>query len=379
MGFQLNNIPTVKQGKKEKDISKHTSFLQKEIIFFGSAFSNKIKEGFYSELSVLLKAGITLKDGLELIEDTLKKKTHKEKLKNISNTIISGTSLSEAIKRHKEFTDYEYYSLKIGEETGTLAQVTEQLGAFYARKSEQRRNLISALTYPAIILSTAVLVVVFMLQFVVPMFQDIFEQQKVELPTITKFIISTSELMKRYGWMFIMLIIGLFATKSIFKKKPWFNKAKDRFILKLPFIGDFVKTVYLSQFTQAVTLLTASKVPVVNSIQMVKQMINFYPLQSALEAVEQNILRGQSLSLSLSQHKLFDAKMIAMVKVAEETNQNEFIFERLNSQYNIQVQQKSKLLSTLMEPIIIMIVGLLVGVILIAMYLPMFKLSSVLG
>lgn len=108
-------------------------------------------------------------------------------------------------------------------------------------------------------------------------------------------------------------------------------------------------------------------------------MINFYPLQKALETVELDLLKGKSLSESLKSHSLFDDKMVAMVKVAEETNQNEFIFERLNSQYTIQVQQKSKLLSTLMEPLIILIVGVLVGVILIAMYLPMFKLSNVLG
>lgn len=377
MGFQLDNIPTAK--KNQEETSNKTSFLQKEITLFGNSFSNKIKEDFYTELSVLLKAGITLKDALELIQNALKKKTHQDKLSIISNAIISGLSLSEAIKQQKEFTDYEYYSIKIGEETGTLTQVTEQLSAFYARKNEQRRDLISALTYPIIILSTAVLVVVFMLQYVVPMFQDIFEQQKVELPAITKFIIYVSEFMKSYGWLLLILFFTLVFLRAFFNKKLWFKKLKDRFILKLPFIGDFVKTVYLSQFTQAVTLLTASKVPVVNSIQLVKQMIDFYPLQEALEAVEQNILKGKSLSESLSEHKLFDDKMIAMVKVAEETNQNEFIFQRLNTQYNTQVQQHSKLLSTIMEPIIIMIVGVLVGVILIAMYLPMFKLSSVLG
>ena len=171
----------------------------------------------------------------------------------------------------------------------------------------------------------------------------------------------------------------LIGSRAFFNKKLWYKKIKDKFVLRLPFIGEFVKTVYLSQFTQAVSLLTASKVSVVNSIQLVKQMINFYPLQNALESVEQDILKGKSLSNSLEPHKLFDNKMVALVKVAEETNQNEFIFQRLNAQYNSQVQQKSKLLSTLLEPFIIMIVGLLVGVILIAMYLPMFRLSSVLG
>jgi len=379
MAFQLDNIKTNNNVKLSEEAKGYSSILQKEITLFNNPFSNKVKEDFYTELSVLLKAGITLKQALDLIQNSQKKKTNKDVLGVISNDIVSGQSLSLAIKNQKRFTDYEYYSLKIGEETGTLAQVSEQLGGFFTRKNEQRRNLISALTYPIIILTTAVLVVIFMLQFVVPMFQDIFKQQNVELPGITKFIIGSSDFLKHYGWLLVLLVLVLFFSKALFNKKNWYQKAKDNLVLKIPFIGNFVKTVYLSQFTQAVSLLTASKVPVVNSIQLVKQMINFFPLQDALEKVEQNILKGKSLSESLSQHKLFDEKMIALVKVAEETNQNEFIFERLNSQYNSQVQQQSKLFSTLMEPIIIMIVGLIVGIILIAMYLPMFKLSSVLG
>jgi len=377
MAFKLDNIPQQKTAPKSDKNS--VSFLQKEITLFGSPFSNKVKEDFYTELSVLLKAGVNLKDALELIQNSQKKKQNKDTLNFISEDLISGQSLSNAIQVQKPFTDYEYYSLRIGEETGTLGQVTEQLGDFYARKNEQRRNLINALTYPIIILTTAVLVVAFMLQFVVPMFEDIFRQQNVELPAITKFIIKLSGLMKDYGWIVLTIIAVLLFSKRLFNKKQGYKRFKDNLILKLPFIGSFVKTVYLSQFTQAVSLLTASKVPVVNSIQLVKQMIDFYPLQSALEQVEQDILKGKSLSQSLSEHHFFDDKMIALVKVSEETNQTEYIFDRLNKQYNTQVQQQSKMLSTLMEPFIILFVGILVGVILIAMYLPMFKLSSVIG
>lgn len=377
MAFNLDNIPVPE--KIESSKGNDTSFLKREITLFHSTFSNKIKEDFYAEMSVLLKAGVTLKDALDLLKNSQKKKKNKDVMQAISDGIISGESLSDAIRAHKQFTDYEYHSLKIGEETGTLAQVSEQLGSFYARKNEQKRQLISALTYPVIILSTAILVVVFMLNYVVPMFEDIFRQQNVELPGITKFIISLSELLKSYGWLILILFIAMPISRTILKKKKWFKHISDKLILKIPVIGNFVKTVYLSQFTQAVALLTTSKVPVVNSIQLVKQMINFYPLQKALESVEQEILRGKSLSESLSKHNIFDDKMIALVKVAEETNQNEFIFERLNLQYNNQVQQQSKMLSTIMEPMIILVVGVLVGVILIAMYLPMFKLSSVLG
>ena len=377
MAFQLDKIQ--KQDKVSIEKREHVSILKKEITLFSNTFSNKIKEDFYTELGVLLNAGISLKDGLELIEASQKKRQNQNVLQSITKGIISGQSLSEALGLHKHFTTYEHHSLKIGEETGTLAQVAEQLGQFFARKNEQRRNLISALTYPIIILSTAVLVVAFMLSYVVPMFQDIFKQQGVELPTITKAIIKMSEFMKSYGLLLFFGLILAFILQSLLNKRKRFKRMKDWFVSKLPFIGNFVKIVYLSQFTQAVSLLTASKVPVINSIQLVKQMINFYPLQDALKVVEQHILEGESLSKSLNQHKLFDNKMIALVKVAEETNQTEYIFDRLNKQYNTQVQQQSKMMSTIMEPFIILIVGFLVGIILIAMYLPMFKLSSVMG
>src|SRR5690606_6560147 len=203
------------------------------------------------ELSVLLKAGVNLKEALDLIQNSQKKKQNKETLKFISQDLVSGQSLSAAVQAQKPFSDYEYYSLKIGEETGTLGQVTEQLGDFFARKNEQRRNLISALTYPVIILTTAVLVVVFMLQFVVPMFQDIFKQQNVELPDITKFIISLSNGMSSYGWVLLLLIAALILSKTLWKKNQRYKQVKDGIILRLPFIGNFVKTVYLSQFTQA--------------------------------------------------------------------------------------------------------------------------------
>src|SRR5690606_7022836 len=122
-----------------------------------------------------------------------------------------------------------------------------------------------------------------MLHYVVPMFQDIFRQQKVELPGITKFIIKVSNFTDTYGLFILFLLIGLILLRSLFNKQDWFRKIRDKLVLKLPFIGNFVKTVYLSQFTQAAALLTASKIPVVNSIQLIRQMLNFHPLQTALE------------------------------------------------------------------------------------------------
>ena len=377
MAFKLEH--NTEKSEKSPKGDWLSNVLQKEVTLFGKTFGNKKKEDFYGELAVLLKAGINLKEGLSLIQENQKKEKLQLFYGSMVDALVSGQSFFEIIRNKKEFTEYEYYSIQIGEETGTLARIIEELGMFFARKNEQRRELINALTYPVIILVTAIAVVIFMLRMVVPMFEDIFKQNKVELPTITKMIVSASNFIKDYGWVFLVLIVVLFVVRKTFLNKPWFKSKKDYLVLKIPFVGDFISSVYLAQFTQAVALLTSSKVPMLNSIQLVKKMIDFYPLSDALTKVEANVLKGQSLNKSMSGNKIFDNKMISLVKVAEETNQTEYIFEKLNQQYAIEVKQKSKLLSTLMEPLIIVIVGVFVGVILVAMYLPMFKLSSVMG
>lgn len=378
MAFNLDNISKQQPKTKSRETDINT-LLKKEITLFGSKFSNKKKENFYTELSVLLKAGISLKNALGIIGGNEKKETHKSFFEGLTNDIISGGSFSEVVRNQGEFSEYEYYSIEIGEETGMLPEVTQELGAFFAKKNDQRRALISALTYPAIIMVTSILVVVFMLRLVVPMFQDIFSQNDVELPWITRGIMKASLFLGAYGWLLLMTFLLLLISLKWIKKNKTYKHYRDALLLRVPFVGTFYKTVYLSQFTQAVSLLTFSKVPMLSSIQLVGKMIDFYPLQHALEKVEQGLLKGNSLSKSMTDDPFFDQKIISLVKVAEETNQTNFIFDRLHKQYAIEVEQKSKILSTVMEPVIILIVGIVVGVILIAMYLPMFKLSSVLG
>ncbi|KAB5492145.1 type II secretion system F family protein [Flagellimonas hadalis] len=378
MGFKLEDIEKVSANQR-KSVEDRIPILERELTWFSKPFSNKKKEDFYTELGVLLKAGITLKEALKLIEEGQKKETQKKIVANIGESLLSGFSFSEAIKNRKEFTEYEYYSIKIGEESGTLETITKELGLFYAKKNEQRRNLVNALTYPIIIMVTAMLVVVFMLRMVVPMFQDIFKQNQVELPWITRFIVSLSDFIGHNGWWILLfLVTALFLKKTLFDNR-WFRRQMDYLMMRVPYLGSFLKAVYLSQFTRAISLLSASKVPVLNSIELASKMIDFYPLNDALISVEEKIVRGESLSDSLRGNAIFSNKMISMVKVAEETNQTEYMFERLNQQYSIEVDQKSKLLSTLLEPMIILVVGVCVGVILVAMYLPMFKLGSVLG
>jgi type IV pilus assembly protein PilC len=378
MAFKIENIPN-KKTIQSANPSSIESLLKKEITLFGDSFNNKKKQAFYLELAVLLKAGVSFKEGLSLIIESLKKSADKDLIQTILNNVVNGMPFSEALRKSKSFTEYEYYSIQIGEETGTTAQVCQELGHFFERKNEQKRIIIAALTYPSIVLSTAVLVVVFMLSYVVPMFQDIFKQNNMELPFLTQLIVKLSVWTKTYGLYFLLAIIIFIFSTQFFKNNHKYKKALHYFLVKVPVLGAFMTKVYLAQFTQAVTLLTTAKVPLLNSIQMVKKMIHFVPLQEALEQVENSILKGNSLSSSLKNTPLFDNRIISLVKVAEETNQTEYVFKQLSEQYNQEVVQQSKVMTTVLEPFIIIFVGVLVAVLLVAMYLPMFQLSSAIG
>ena len=377
MAFKLDNIPN--NASQKSTGSEIEKLLKTEIVLFGAGFSNKKKQNLYMELAVLLKAGITLKEALTLLIESFKKKADKELIENILDQVVNGKPFSDALASSKQFTEYEYFSIKIGEETGTTAQICKELGTFYERKNEQKRVVVASLTYPSIVLSTAILVVIFMLSYVVPMFEDIFKQNKMELPFLTKVIIKMSGFTQSYSLLFFLLVIGLVFTARPLKDNYKYKKYLHYTLLKIPIFGTFMGKVYMAQFTQAVTLLTSSKVPILNSIQMVRKMIRFIPLQETLEKVENNIMKGDSLSESLKGNTLFDNRIISLVKVAEETNQTEYIFNQLNEQYNQELTQQSKIMSTALEPLIIVFVGVLVAVLLVAMYLPMFQLSSAIG
>ncbi len=376
MGIKFENItsPKIVETQKSK-----TSFLNREISLFGNFFSNKAKEQFYSELSVLLNSGVNLKRALDLISEMQKKQKDKKLIDDISEQIVAGSSLSEALQKNKNFTPYEYHAVKIGEQTGQLNKITNDLREFFNRKTELRRQLITSLSYPLIVLLTACGVVFFMLRYVVPMFVDIFKQNRVELPWLTKVIVKLSGFVVNNGWIvFISILLMIILFKAV-SKKDWYYRFIGNLQIKIPVMGNYIKKIYLIQFTQAMALLTNARIPVVSGIALVRDMIRFYPLEKTLVSIEKDIIQGKKLDESFAEHPFYDKKLIALLKVAEETNQTEYIFQKLYDQYSLEIKYQGQIISNVLNFLLTLFVGLIVGIILVAMYLPMFKLSSVIG
>ncbi|MNK23699.1 Type II secretion system protein F [compost metagenome] len=370
MSFDLSTI------KEPRAANKGLSFDSN--IQFGKKFNDKKKELFYRELGMLLKSGVDFKKALEIISQQTKNKNEKEIIVNIKDKVVEGKSIYEAMMTSGHFSPYEYYSVQIGEETRKLEEVLSELQKYFTRKIQMKRQIVSVLTYPCIVLVVTFLVLYFMLTKVVPMFSSVFRQFGSELPASTQYIIKISN---NSGAIFTSLgivIVGLIITHFYFKNKDGYREFISGLVLKIPYIGNLIRKIYLSRFCQSMNLLITSRTTLINSLSLTSKMIGFYPIEKSIEAIKEDITKGASLSSGLRKHDVYEDKMVSMIEVAEQVNQLDIMFERLSEQYNEDINHQTKMIGVVLEPLIIIIIGLVVGVIMISMYAPMFDLSKIL-
>jgi len=375
-GLNLDRLTDTPDLGEKRHASKIIDFLNKDISFSRVKVSDKKKEEFYLELYVLCTAGVDIKSALELIAEEQVKKKDKLLIEDIKHKVINGSTLSNAIKDTGHFTSYEYYSLQIGEESGKITMVLKELAGFYQKKIKQKRQIISALTYPSIVLFASCGAIFFMMNFIVPMFADVFKRFGGDLPVLTKIILNISEGISRY-----FLVILLFCSAIVYslyrqRKKDWFRRIGTNVLLRVPLFGEMIRKIYLARFCHSMTLLLGSKIPLLRSISLIKQMIGFYPIESSLTTIESYILKGDTLHSALSHFPIYHRKMVSLVKVGEEVNQLDGFFDKIAKQYTEDVEYKTSMISSLIEQFMIIFLGLIVGTILIAMYLPLFNLSN---
>jgi type IV pilus assembly protein PilC len=379
MAIDISKIQSLNRVREKKSSGGILDFMSRDIKFFGSKWNDKKKEGFYGELYVLLTAGIDIRTALELLEGEAEKKEEKFIYGAILKAIINGSTLPEAIEQTGKFSAYEFYSLRIGEESGRMSDVLKDLGEFYTKKIKQRQKVTSALSYPMVVMLVAFGAVWFMLRFVVPMFADMLKRFNTELPGITKIIIQASETLGKYGPWILLVIIG----SSIFiysqRKLDWFRKFSSTIVLRIPYIGKITQKVYLERFCHSMHLLLAARTPLINALELVQKMVGFYPIETSLTKIRNEIMHGSSLHESLAKFPVYNKRMISLIRVAEEVNQLDLMFDKLSKQYSDEIEHETSVLGSVIEPLMIVFLGLMVAVILVAMYLPMFKLSSAFG
>ncbi len=364
--------PTIKSGGLFE-------FFNRDIKIFSAGMNDRKKERFYSELHVLLTAGVDIRTAFELLESEAEKKEEKLLYGSILTSIVSGATLPDAVEKTGKFSTYEFFSLRIGEESGRMSAVLEDLGHYFSKKIKQKRKVTSALSYPVIVIAIAFLAVGFMLRFVVPMFADMLARFGTELPAITKWIIAASNAMGKYGPWILLLIISLVIFTWSQRKQDWFRKISSGFVFRIPYVGKITQKVYIERFAHSMHLLLASKTNLIGALELVQKMVGYYPIEKSLDKIRKDILAGASLHESLAKFSVYPKRMVSLIRVAEEVNQLDMMFEKLSSQLSDEIEHETSVLGSVIEPIMIMFLGVMVAVILVAMYLPMFKLGTAFG
>ena len=344
--------------------------------FARKKLTDKQKAKFYADLHLLLSSGLDINTVLEIIISQTENKTERIAFTGVHNLVVKGHTIADAVKRFDLGSDYDYYALKIGEESGKMNAVLKEIENFYSRKIQQRRQISSALTYPVLVLFTAIIAVAFMLSVIVPMFKEIFQRFHGDLPLLTRQIISLSNWFKHHYILVLLVIISLVFLAHYLKRFSKYREILHNLSLHLPLFGNVIRNVQYARFSHTMELLSGAHIPLVHSLNMVSKMIQFIPLKRAIQKTARDVADGQPLNISLENTAFFDKKFTSLIKASEEVNQLEYAFRKLNMQYNQEVDYKLGILGNLLEPLLIIIVGALVAVILIAMYLPLFQLGT---
>lgn len=375
----VQRASTEQVASKSEQTGSWADFLNRDIQLFGTGLSWQHKEAFFSELSVLLRAGLDIRSALELVQTNQDKHKIQTTYQEIYDTLVSGAGLAEAMASTKQFSVYEISSIRIAEESGKLLPVLDRLAEHFAKSIQLRRLLISALSYPILVIVVAGFSLLFLLNFLVPLFGDIYARLNQELPGITRFIISFSE---RLNQALPYMIAGSLLTISLglyFRKSDGFKKFSAAILIRVPLFGPLIRKVYLSRFCHGLSFLLSSSVPLTQALQLVSEMVAFHPISSRLGAVQQQILKGQALHEGLQLISIVPDRMLALIKIGEQTNHLGPMLQKIAEQYDDDVEQKTKVLGSLLEPLLIVFLALTVGLVLVSMYLPIFKLVTNFG
>ncbi len=336
------------------------------------------KEALFAELHSLLSAGLDFSRSFELLIAGEQEPATRALLKDLYGDVIRGESLGAAFEGSRRFSPLDCGVLRIGEETGRLDECLAFLGDYYRKKIEQRRMVSSALSYPLIVLCTAVAVVAFMVLVIVPMFEQVYARMGGELPAITRAIIRFSKHFPAYLVGTLLALGALGAVLIAGKENPTQQRMLSSLLLRLPLLGNILRKNIQARFCKLLYLLVGSGVPLLRSMEMLSGIVRFYPYRKSFGEICRGLNRGERFAEGMARHEeLYGIKFITLARVGEETGRLSEMLRNQGNELTRELEHRLKLLGSLLEPILILGIGILVATILIAMYLPMFKLGSV--
>jgi type IV pilus assembly protein PilC len=329
------------------------------------------------QLATLIIAGLPLLRALELITKQERNPAFKAVLANIAESVSQGNNLSEALQSHPKVFDKLFVNMvRAGEAGGVLDKVLDRLAKFREKAERIQKKVKSAMVYPGVVMSVALIIVYILMVKVVPSFQKLLDSQKTTMPPLTQFVVGISKFLTEFWWATPFAVFGLY-----FGLKSWLGSEKgkatfDKMIFRLPKVGTFVQIVSVSRFARTFGTLMASGVPILQSITITRDTLDNVVIAQSLERVHDRVRDGEPLSIPLEQSGVFPQMVTSMIQVGEETGQLPEMLNRVADIYDEEVDNAVTALTSIIEPILIVFLAVVVGTIVLAMFLPLIALIT---
>ncbi|MDO9163479.1 MAG: type II secretion system F family protein [Methylococcaceae bacterium] len=336
---------------------------------------------FARQLATMLSAGVPLVQSFDIVGRGHENLSMRDLLLGIKADIEGGDTLSEALGKRPIYFDELFCNLvNAGEHAGILETLLGKIATYKEKTESMKKKIKKALTYPISVVVVAFVVTTILLIFVVPVFEDLFKSFGADLPAFTRMVIDMSEWMQEWWWIVIGIVVGAVYTFGYFKKrsKP-FNHFLDKTLLKIPVVGLILNKSAIARFARTLSTMSAAGVPLVDALESVAGACGNIIYAEAVLKMREEVATGQRLQFAMSQANLFPHMVQQMVAIGEESGSMDAMLAKVADFYEEEVDNLVDNLSSLMEPIIMVILGILVGGLIVAMYLPIFKMGAAVG
>lgn len=332
---------------------------------------------FSRQLSTMLRAGMDLNRCLDVLADQSESKKLRSSLLDISASVKKGTTLSKSMEQQGDaFPSLLKRSVESGEMSGQMAEIIEKMADHYERDMAVRRRIKGAMTYPIILLVVMVIAVTILLTKVMPNFVGMFESAGMEMPALTQMVMNLSGLLVKHGILVFLAIVAVVVGIQMLLRNHDARVAWDRTKIKMPVIGKYISKIVTARFTRTLSTMLYSGLPIVAALKAAGETTDNKYVEEMINRSVEGIEKGMSMTAELTRTGIFPPMMLSMVGIGEESGNLDDMLERTADYYDAEMQSAIDALVTMMEPLMVVLMGVVIGTIVIAMYLPMFDMIN---
>lgn len=334
---------------------------------------------FTRQMATMMKAGVPLVQSFDIVTDGLENQGLRELVGSIRNDVASGTSFAGALRRHpKHFDDLYCNLVDSGEKAGALEQMLDRIATYLEKTEILKKKVKKAMTYPIAVIVVAIVVTAILLVKVVPQFESLFQGFGADLPVFTQFIIGISEWMQKWWFIVLLGIVGfIFLFKEAIRRSQKFSDLVDKYLLKFPIVGEILDKSAVAKFGRVLSTTFASGVPLVEALDSVSGATGNAIYRDAVLRIKDDVSSGTQLQASMKQVGVFPVMAVQLTAIGEESGNLDEMLEKVADHYEGVVDDMVDNLTALMEPMIMAVLGVLVGGLIVGMYLPIFQMGQV--